>query len=253
MSKTFYTAAGIGLLVIGLSAHALAADMRPAFKAPSAFPFDSQGVFYGLSTQTATSKTEITTPSGVSTGEIAAVGAGIGPSIGYWSGNAANFKAVQCSVYYQNLGGSQIATGADVNTDKISGGCTLMLGGTATLTNLAALLPANLGLQGVFPGTGPVGGVSSIPYGGIGIDISKPRFQVLGVTADNNYVPRIAFEMGFFTRVLDAAGKDTGFATKTWAKYLPPAKGTSIGGGTLLGDGNATDGRVFMIGLDVLK
>lgn len=230
---------------------AIAADVpTKAAGAPRLATFDSRGFYFGIGTEGATSNAEITTTAG-ETGAITTAGAGVGPVVGYFNGNARSFKAIEASVYWQNLGGSQLATQASARSN-FSGNVDFMLGGTDAFTNLLALLP-NLGLDGVFSNTAPVTGPNSMPFLSIGLNVQRSQFDILGVATNEDYTIRPSIGLGVFTRVIAPDGRDTGYATRTTAKYLPAGRGISIGSGTGLGDGNANMGRAFIVEFAVLR
>lgn len=230
--------------LLGSIGFAHAADM-PVKAVSYGFGFGTQGWYVGIGTLAATTNSEISIPAVGTTGQITTAGAGVGPVFGYQKGDASSFKAIEAAVYWQNLGGTQLNTGASVNA-RFSSSARIKFGGTAVIATLGQLLP-NLGLGGVFPPASTLG-QNSLPYFSIGADVNQVQASVIGIE-NKGWQVTPTFGMGFISQVMDpVTGKPTGFATDTSIEYTPAGKGMNIGT-----NGNANLGRKFIAKFSVLK
>lgn len=253
MRKSTFLFCAVGTLCLLGNWPAVAADM--AVKAiDQAFPYGTSGWYWGVGTLAATTNAEVTLPANGATGNITTAGAGIGPVVGYHSGSAHSFKAIEGAVYWQNLGGSQGfdqkgAVGADTRADFSASG-RVKIGGVGIMSTLGSLLPG-LGLGGVAPLVpAPVTGQPNMPYFAIGFDVNKVSASIIGVeTKGWQVTPTIG--MGFISQIMDPiTGRPTGYVTDVSAEYTPAGRGFVVGGDDKV---DANLGRKFLVRASILR
>lgn len=240
--------------VLALPGAASAADIA-VLKAPRAADFyANSGWYYGIGTVATTTNAEVDSAA-LGSGSVTTVGAGIGPVFGYHSGNATSFRAAELALYWQNLGGSNLASapkgvvgGVDVNSNFSAAG-RVKIGGVGIMSTLGSILPTNL-FGGGAPLVTPSTGQHNMPYFSVGFDASAVKASIIGSEAKGwQVVP--TFGMGYMSQIMDpTTNRPTGYVTDVSVEYTPAGRGFVVGGDPNV---DANLGRKVMAKVSVIK
>lgn len=231
-----------------------AADIMP-LKARDPSFFANAGWYWGIGTVATTTNAEVNAVA-LGSGSVTTVGAGIGPVFGYHSGNAQSFRAIEGALYWQNLGGSNLAStpkgavgGADINSE-FSAAARVKIGGVGIMSTLGSILPTNLFGGGLAPLAAPVTGQPNMPYFSVGIDASAVKASIIGSEAKGwQVVP--TFGMGYMSQIMDpTTNRPTGYVTDVSVEYTPAGRGFVIGGDPNV---DANLGRKIMAKMSVVR
>ena len=239
--KLFYPAVIGGWLLVGAGAHALAADLAPAYKAsPLAYPLVGSGFYWGINAEAGVAQSNVNGNAlfvtSLASGNLVASGGSIGGTIGWLKGSATSWIALQASVNYTNISGSVAVT--DANGDQLgtvgvrskwSAEQVIKIGGFPALfgylPNFGISMPVLTPPMPVLP-AGYIAGVAK-PYFMAGVREFDANGWVSSFSGHNiGVAPLIG--MGMVTPLVDSTGAVSGAALDTYAKVIFPGRGFSV-------------------------
>jgi len=239
--KLFYPAVIGGWLLVGLGAHALAADLAPLYKAkPIAYPTSGFGCYWGVNAEAGVAQSNVNGNALFATslvsGNLVAAGGSIGGTVGCLKGTETSWFAIQASINYANISGSIAAT--DANGDllgtvgvrsKWSAEQVVKLGGFPALfgwlPNIGISMPVLTPPTPVLPAGFTA--AAAKPYFMAGLREFDANGWVSGFSGHAvGFAPLVG--VGMITPLIDSTGGVSGAALDTYAKVIFPGRGFSI-------------------------